>query len=394
VTGSFVLSQGVYAPGSALTTVTGLMQVSGGRYVAGASNHTFNGGLTLSAGLFDGSSAAALDINGVYFQNAGIFTAPSSGGFTVSDDFLVTDGTFNHNSGTVTLDTTTTATVDAPVAGLTFWDFEIVTPGKTVRFTSGDTFTIDSPSTWTVTGASGNNVVLTSTGAGAWNVDPAGSDISFATLTNANNTSGSNITVTNSADGGGNTGFCFGACASGGSGGSGETGGGNIENGTNPGLIGGNPGGEGNNPGPGEGSGSGGGPENNPGGGNGPGGSGGPGGNGGGTIQAYFNNPESTRTKVLVYEGSVYVVDKNRRVKILKKDQSANFERTGSTDDFSGDFYANFRTPEKFKTTVKGGAYTVYLNSENKHALYFVTEQTGPVIFYHGSQPEKKTTQA
>jgi len=116
---------------------------------------------------------------------------------------LVSGGTFTHNSGTVTLNSASTATLDAPSGGLTFWDLESITAGKVLQFSAGDTFNI--AGTLTLTGASGNLITLESTSAGTrWNVNPTGRDISFVDVADSYNTSGTLIDPTSSTNGGNN----------------------------------------------------------------------------------------------------------------------------------------------------------------------------------------------
>ncbi|MCG3176721.1 MAG: hypothetical protein MOGMAGMI_01682 [Candidatus Omnitrophica bacterium] len=158
----------------------------------------------------DISFVSSLDVNGIFTLTDGDFTAPGAAmSFTVGDDFLMTGGTFNHNSGTVTLDTTTAATLNISGAGagsITFNNLTSITAGKTLQFGAGDTFTVDG--TLTLTGASGNNIVLSSTSAGQrWFVDPAATDITFVTVSDSSNTSGTTIDPAGSTNGGNTSGW-------------------------------------------------------------------------------------------------------------------------------------------------------------------------------------------
>ncbi len=206
VAGTLTLTLGTYNANANATTVAGAASLVGGTYLASTATQTFNGGLSVSGATFTGSTGG-VDVNGIFAMSSGTFTAPASGAsFTVSDDFNVSGGTFTHNSGTVTLDSSTNATVNAPLVGLTFNSLVSSTSGKTIQFTSGDTF---NAANFTMSGVSGTPIVLTSTGGGAWTVNPTTATVSFATVTNSNNTSGTTITATNSTNVSGNTNWNF-----------------------------------------------------------------------------------------------------------------------------------------------------------------------------------------
>jgi filamentous hemagglutinin family protein len=169
---------------------------------------------TGAAGSDDITFVGNLDIDNTFTLTDGNFHAPAVGNtFAVGDDFLVTGGTFDANGGRVTLDTTSTAIVNANGAGagtITFFDLSIVTAGKTIQFGAGDTFVITSANTWTVTGSSGNNIILESTTpTTAWMVNPAGFNVSFVTVSDSTNISGTDITPTNSTNALRNIGWLF-----------------------------------------------------------------------------------------------------------------------------------------------------------------------------------------
>jgi hypothetical protein len=82
-------------------------------------------------------------------------------------------GTFTPRLGTVTLDTTATATVGG--GPTTFYNLTIATPGKEVDFSTNGTHIIHVTNTFTATGSYGNNVKLYSTSSGTkWHFHPTG----------------------------------------------------------------------------------------------------------------------------------------------------------------------------------------------------------------------------
>ncbi|OGW98690.1 MAG: hypothetical protein A2Z81_07805 [Omnitrophica WOR_2 bacterium GWA2_45_18] len=123
---------------------------------------------TLTVGgniLINGASATLsaasgnMDVNGNVSLTAGTLTAPGSGkSFTIAQNFTHTAGTFTHSSGTVTLDSSATATLTGDT---TFYNLASTTAGKTIQFTAGSNQTVDN--TLTMTGTSANKIVLKST---------------------------------------------------------------------------------------------------------------------------------------------------------------------------------------------------------------------------------------
>ena len=138
--------------------------ISGGTFAVANAAIVVGGELSQTSGTFIGGSGYA-DIAESLLITGGTFTAPQTNLF-IGLDLNVEDGvTFNHNSGTVTLDSTNAATVDVTgVEGgtLDLWNFTILGDGKVVSFGVGDTFNIGG--TFTVTGSLGNEVEL-------WSVD-------------------------------------------------------------------------------------------------------------------------------------------------------------------------------------------------------------------------------
>jgi len=123
---------------------------------------TVNGNLTVSTGTFNASSAStnlAVDGN-VVITTPGVFDAPSTGSFTIAGSFTDT-GTFNNSSGTVTLTTTTAATI---TGNTTFYNLTSTAAGKTIDITAGSTQTVSN--TLTLQGGLGNDIILRSTTTG------------------------------------------------------------------------------------------------------------------------------------------------------------------------------------------------------------------------------------
>src|SRR3989344_5667177 len=128
------------------------------------------------------SNNPALDINGsVSISASGTLTAPgSTGSFNVAVNFT-NNGTFNHNSGTVTFDTTATSILNGSGSpAITFSGIAFPTAAKIVQFTAGKTFRING--LFTVTGSAGNLIRLNSTSAGSqWTINHQGTEsISYA----------------------------------------------------------------------------------------------------------------------------------------------------------------------------------------------------------------------
>jgi hypothetical protein len=139
---SFTLSSGTFTPPSSGTTmnVSSTFLVSGGTFAAGTGTITFSpvstftqsngifnspsGTLSISnlsqtGGTFNGGSST-LDINGNFsVTNSGTSFTATSGTMTVSNNFTLGSGiTFNHNSGTITIDTGNSTTITCNGASL------------------------------------------------------------------------------------------------------------------------------------------------------------------------------------------------------------------------------------------------------------------------------------
>lgn len=117
-------------------------------------------------------------------------------------------GTFNAGTGTVIFnDNTKVSTISG---SSTFFNFSSTTAGKQITFTAGTTQTISG--TLTLTGASGNLIVLRSTVSGSqWSINPQGSrSVSFVDVKDSNNTNATAINAITSTDSGNNTNWNFG----------------------------------------------------------------------------------------------------------------------------------------------------------------------------------------
>ncbi len=149
-----------------------------------------------------------LDVNGsVSIASTAIFEPSSSASFTVGDDWT-NDGTFNHNNGTVTFDTTTTATI---AGATTFFGFASTTAAKTLQFTAGQTFTIDTGGLLTLTGAADpNEIQIQSTTGSQWFINHQGTEsVSFAQVINSGcDGASTDISTSDSVDDG-NNGTCW-----------------------------------------------------------------------------------------------------------------------------------------------------------------------------------------
>ncbi len=149
-----------------------------------------------------------LDVNGsVTIASTAIFEPSSAASFTVADDWS-NSGTFNHNNGTVTFDTTTTATI---AGATTFYGFRSVTAAKTIQFTAGQTFTIDTGGLLTLTGtADPNEIQIQSTTSSQWFINHQGTEsVSFVQVINSGcDGASTNISTSDSVDDG-NNGACW-----------------------------------------------------------------------------------------------------------------------------------------------------------------------------------------
>jgi hypothetical protein len=150
-----------------------------------------------------------LDVNGsVDITNRGILEPSSSASFTVGDNWT-NSGTFNHNNGTVTFDTTTTATF---AGATTFYNFTSTTAAKTLEFTSGQTFTIDTGGLLTLTGAADPNEIQikSTTPTSQWFINHQGTEsVSYVQVVDSGcDVASTQISTSNSVNDG-NNGSCW-----------------------------------------------------------------------------------------------------------------------------------------------------------------------------------------
>ncbi len=140
---------------------------------------TIGNDLTIGDGTNAGADAETSDpiinITRDFTVSAGAtYSASSTAAFTVGRNFT-NSGTFTANSGTVNLNTTTTAVVaGSAVTETTFKNLTINTAGKTVQFTSLHKFGVASGGVLTITGTNVSQVTITSTvtsNCGALNVN-------------------------------------------------------------------------------------------------------------------------------------------------------------------------------------------------------------------------------
>ncbi|MDD5089940.1 MAG: hypothetical protein PHQ23_03395, partial [Candidatus Wallbacteria bacterium] len=182
-TGDF-FSSGTVACGSGPVTFSGRF-VNNGTFTGGTGTHTFGGD----------------------WSNSSNYTATS--GNTVLNGTLTFNntGTITHNSGTVTAQGAGNVTIQGNTI---FRNLSCTTAGKQLTFAMGSTQTVQG--TLTVTGTSGNLVLLRSSGAGAYTLDFPGSGqtVNYADIQYC--TAGTNQgTANNSRNSGSNTNWIFGA---------------------------------------------------------------------------------------------------------------------------------------------------------------------------------------
>jgi hypothetical protein len=152
------------------------------------------------SGLNTFTAAAATDVNGSFELNSGTFNAPSTT-LTIAKDFDFDNGTFNHSSGSVILDTAN----DSNIYGtIDFNDISSTVAGKTIIFEANKTVTVAGEAQ--IKGSSDTDIVVRSSEAGTqFSFDPAGTkDIDYIDVKDSNNISGSYIDPANYVDSGSN----------------------------------------------------------------------------------------------------------------------------------------------------------------------------------------------
>jgi hypothetical protein len=100
VSRDFTLSGGTFTTGNATMTVAGITTISGGKYQTGIASQTFNGNFSITGGTFVGASGIVLMKSNFSLSNGQLIA--SSGTFNVSGDWTKTGGTFTPGTGTVT----------------------------------------------------------------------------------------------------------------------------------------------------------------------------------------------------------------------------------------------------------------------------------------------------
>ncbi len=154
----------------------------------------------------DGIFYSASDYHNVLIGENGILEL--SDDITVSGNWA-NSGTFTHNDNTVTFDGTETSVISGTNI---FYNFTSVTAGKTLTFSKGTGNLQTVEGTFTLTGSDGNNIVVNSDASGTQaEISVTNYSVSYVTVKDSNNSSGTDIQASNSTDGGNNTGWSFNA---------------------------------------------------------------------------------------------------------------------------------------------------------------------------------------
>lgn len=149
-----------------------------------------------------------LDVEGsVVITSQGVLQASNSASFTVGNDWT-NNNTFTHNNGTVTFDTTATATF---AGATTFYGLTSTTAAKTLEFTAGQTFTIDTGGLLTLTGtADPNEIQIKSTTSSQWFINHQGTEsVSYVQVINSGCDGASTQISTSDSVNDGNNGACW-----------------------------------------------------------------------------------------------------------------------------------------------------------------------------------------
>jgi len=151
------------------------------------------------------SATGSVDSDGTFDATGGNVTFTGAGNLFLGGT-ITSLGTFTCGTSTVTLD----GTSQSLPAGYTFYNLtKIVTSADTLTFQAGSTTTVTN--TLTLQGAGGELLSLRSSSDGdQWEIDPQGTrTVAYLDVKDSNNTSGTDITGTNSIDSGHNTGWTF-----------------------------------------------------------------------------------------------------------------------------------------------------------------------------------------
>lgn len=149
------------------------------RYQTGILTYTAGTIITTSSTLTIGG-ACTLNTNGIGWNNVNVTAG------TVTNNSLLTI------NGTLSVGSTSTVTFQG-TSGFTCANFVCTTPGRTINFATGKTYTINT--SLTVTGASGSHISLTSTSTGALFIldYSASQDVRFCNVTWLNSNGGQPI---------------------------------------------------------------------------------------------------------------------------------------------------------------------------------------------------------
>ncbi|OGI65149.1 hypothetical protein A3A95_04190 [Candidatus Nomurabacteria bacterium RIFCSPLOWO2_01_FULL_39_18] len=157
-----------------------------------------------------------LDINGSLTIGSGdTFSASNSAATTIAGSFT-NNGTFTHNSGTITFDSTAQADIGGS-ASTTFNNFSVTGIGaaKTIKFKhhTSNVPLYSFAGTFTITGTSGNLITITSDdGANPWLADFAvaqPSSVTYASIAYGACSTSENVTLDATSTNGGNNGTCW-----------------------------------------------------------------------------------------------------------------------------------------------------------------------------------------
>jgi hypothetical protein len=178
-------------------------------------NLTVGGNVLISDGeLKLSTNNPVTDLNGnLTISSGAVLTASSSAAFTLAGNWT-NSGTFTHNSGTITLDSATTATL---TGATTFNNFTSTTAGKTIKFqkhtANVPVFTF--AGTVTITGASGNKINIQSdTAASQWlaHFNTAQSGITYVDIKDSGCDAGtSSVSESGTNTSSGNNSYCWSA---------------------------------------------------------------------------------------------------------------------------------------------------------------------------------------
>ena len=136
-----------------------------------------------------------LDVNGnLTISASATFIAPTSSPFTVAGNWN-NQGTFIHSDGTVTFDGSATSTI---YDSNTFYNLNCLTSGKNIVFEAGATTTV--AGTLTLTGTSGQEIVLRSSSANYWYLTAQANTVSYVDVQYSDATS-SAVAIDNTTGG-------------------------------------------------------------------------------------------------------------------------------------------------------------------------------------------------